>query len=120
MNSRRATSSAYLHLQSVAPVHNRYRLYTIRIDASDSPEDAPLTVICAWGRIGQQRQRRVYVYGCEDREAVEKLLCRLLRIRLRHGYGVVEQGKDFPELDILAEFPVVDGVGEGQLGLFGV
>ena len=116
MSSRRSSSS-YLHLQSVAPVHNRYRLYTIRIDASDSPADASFTVICTWGRIGQQRQRRVY--GCEDPEAVEKLLRRLLRVRLRHGYGVVERGERFPELDILADFPEVDRVGEGQLGLFG-
>lgn len=116
MSSHRATST-YLYLQSVAPVHNRYRLYTIRIDAGDPPADAPFTVICAWGRIGQQRQRRVY--GCEDWEAVEKLLRRLLRVRLKHGYGVVERGEGFPELDILAEFPAVDRVGEGQLGLFG-
>ena len=116
MSSRRSSSS-YLHLQSVAPVHNRYRLYTIRIEAGDPPTDAPFTVICTWGRIGQQRQKRVY--GCEDPEAVEKLLRRLLRVRQRHGYGVVEQGEDFPELELLSEFPVVDRVGEGQLGLFG-
>ena len=75
--SRILSPPAYLHLQSVAPVHNRYRLYTIRIETSNSLAGAPLIVTCAWGRIGQQLQRRAY--QCESLETMEKLLRRLKR-----------------------------------------
>ena len=115
--SRILSPPAYLHLQSVAPVHNRYRLYTIRIETSNSLAGAPLIVTCAWGRIGQQLQRRVY--QCESLETIEKLLLRLLRVRLRHGYGLVERGEGFPEIEVLAEFPVVERMRVGQLQLFG-
>jgi predicted DNA-binding WGR domain protein len=72
-------------LHRINPDKNERRFYAIQAGASTVDSFAVLRI---WGRIGGAQ--RAMATACASAEEAEKLAARLVRIRIRHGYSVVE------------------------------
>lgn len=75
-----------IHLECVDPAANRFRAYHVAIEADLFAECA---LVVSWGRIGRPGRRRVV--GSGDAATVRAMAQRLLRLRKRHGYVVVQE-----------------------------
>lgn len=75
-----------IHLECVNPAANRFRSYHVAIEADLFAECA---LVVSWGRIG--RPGRTRVVGSGDIASVRAMAERLLRLRERHGYVMVQQ-----------------------------
>jgi len=72
-------------LKSIIPKQNRYRKYTVRIDRTLW---GGYSVTRAWGRIGQRGRTKVDMFP--DVETARAHMEKLVRLRLRRGYRMVE------------------------------
>jgi hypothetical protein len=108
--------NAYLTLQDVRSVQNRYRSYLIKIETINIRNRYHYAIKLAWGRIGGNK--RVLSYVCNSLDEVKSLLKPILRTRLRHGYRLIDKSENFPEYEILKEFQKGSVVGSTQLLLF--
>ena len=77
--------TSYVHLVSIDPADNRYRFYRLQWHPTLWDDCA---LICVWGRIGTLGQVRVLHSAHTPAAAAEA--ARLLRLRLRHGYDLVD------------------------------
>ena len=90
----------YITLKDIQPAQNRYRVYTIVVDLVRATEEYQVTL--SWGKIYATKQRKVYT--CPDRDALDKFITKVLAIRLKHGYALVELHEQTPSYPILQEF----------------
>ena len=74
-----------LRLTSVDATSNRHRVYVLAWRPTLWGET---TLVRTWGRRDRPGRSRTTVYA--DRDSARAEIRRLLRRRLRHGYGVVE------------------------------
>ena len=77
--------TSYVHLVSIDPVENRYRFYRLQWHPTLWDDRALLAI---WGRIGTLGQVRV-LHSSPTPEARAEA-DRILRLRLRHGYQLVD------------------------------
>ncbi len=77
--------TAYVQLVSIDPAANRYRFYRLQWHPTLWDDRA---LLCVWGRIGTFGQVRV-LHGIRTPDAVAEAE-RLLRLRLRHGYELID------------------------------
>ncbi len=77
--------TSYVHLVSIDPAENRYRFYRLQWHPTLWDDRA---LLCIWGRIGTFGNVRV-LHGTHTSNAVAEAE-RLLRLRLRHGYQLVD------------------------------
>lgn len=73
-------------LHRVDPERNEKRYYHLSWGASLL---YPWAVSRHWGRIGGAQQQMIT--PCESAEEAEKAAARLLRLRLKHGYKLIER-----------------------------
>ena len=77
--------TSYIHLVSIDPAENRYRFYRLQWHPTLWDD---LALICVWGRIGTLGQVRV-LHTARTPDALADA-DRILRLRLRHGYDLVD------------------------------
>ena len=77
--------TSYVHLVSIDPAENRYRFYRLQWHPTLWDDVA---LLCVWGRIGTLGQVRV-LHSARTPAAVAEA-DRILRLRLRHGYDLVD------------------------------
>lgn len=76
------------------------------------------SVVLAWGRVGNQKRRQVFLL--DSLEKVDnKLLKLVLRTRCRHAYQLADRSRSFPRYPILEEFQKAAPFPSRQLSLFG-
>ena len=76
-----------IYLEKIEPDTNCFRFYTIRTEP-DFFEDRALVV--QWGRIGGRG--RTMIRGSGNRRECEDLALRIVQLRLRHGYTMMQAG----------------------------
>lgn len=108
--------NAHLILRDIRPAQNRYRIYEIRIGSIILKGQVHYSVILAWGRIGNRKQRKVLF--CHSQEELDKMLQQILRTRYRHGYQLADKSLRFPSYDILDHFQPATPLLSQQLSLF--
>ena len=108
--------NAHLILRDIRPAQNRYRVYEIRIGSIILQGQPYSSVILAWGRLGNRKQRKVFL--CHSQEELDKLLQQILRTRYRHGYQLADKSLQFPSYTILDKFPPSTPLLSQQLSLF--
>lgn len=60
--------NAYLILRDIRPAHNRYRVYEIRIGSVRMQGQEHYSVVLAWGRVGHQKRRQVFLLDSLEKE----------------------------------------------------
>ena len=77
--------TAYAHLVSIDPDRNRARFYRLQWQPALWEERA---LVCIWGRLGTLGQMSVLHVGDTPQATADA--AQLLRLRLRHGYQLVD------------------------------
>ena len=94
-----------LKLCQIDPARNRFRCYRMSVQKTLFGE---MNLVIHWGRIGSPLRMRVETFS--EREHLEERQSELVRLRLRHGYSVV-QGEVRNGCGVM---PVVEGAGRSR------
>lgn len=104
--------SFHITLKDSRPRENRHRVYTIFV----SEKGGLYSVTLLWGRIGAKKQRKIQV--CETLDILNRCIINILKMRLNHGYLLVEKSEYTPSYDILNEFKQDALYSNDQLKMF--
>lgn len=104
----------HITLKDIRPAQNRQRVYTIAVSSDGLFDSYAITLY--WGRVGSKRQRKIC--QCNSKKALDKLITGILKVRLKHGYLLVDKHEFTPEYSILEEFEMAPIYPSNQLKLF--
>ena len=71
------------NFKSIDPDRNRFRFFSMYIERSLFGE---FILSCTWGRIGTKGRTKPYYFDSE--EECEKMLEKIVKVRIDHGYCV--------------------------------